>query len=70
MAWSAQDRELLALIASAIDRKCDLQRDYAQAVKATLRVKISAELRLTESHLERLLKGVKTDVLQPMSRRS
>ena len=29
--WTAQDREVLELIASAIDRKRDLQRNYAAA---------------------------------------
>jgi hypothetical protein len=29
LVWTAADREVLTLIASAIDRKCDLQRDYS-----------------------------------------
>jgi hypothetical protein len=32
--WTAADREVLTLIASAIDRKCDLQSDYSAAEDA------------------------------------
>jgi hypothetical protein len=70
LVWTAQDRVLLSLIASAVDRKCDLQRDYAQAEQAKTRVKISAELRLVEAQLARLVKQVNTDVPGPMSLRS
>jgi hypothetical protein len=70
LVWTAQDREVLTLISSAIGRKCDLQRDYAQAVEPKLRIKLSAELRLLEASIARLLRAVKTDVPEPMSRRS
>jgi short-subunit dehydrogenase len=70
LVWTAQDREVLELIASAIDRKCDLQRDYAAAEEAKTLAKISAELRLTEASIARLLKQVSTDAPQPMSLRS
>jgi hypothetical protein len=70
LVWTAQDRELLALIASTIDRKCDLHKDYAAAIEAKTRVKISAELRLLETSVARLLKMVSTDVPAPMSLRS
>ena len=45
--WSGRRRMvILGLIATSIDRKCDLQRDYAAAVEPKVRVKVSAELRL------------------------
>jgi len=70
LVWTAQDREVLALISSSIDRKCDLQKDYATAGEAKTRVEISAELRLLEAGVARLLKMIKTEPPQPMSLRS
>jgi hypothetical protein len=70
LVWSAADRKLLALLASAIDRECDLRDAYAVAVEPKLRIKLSAELRLLEASIARLLRAVKTDVPEPMSRRS
>jgi hypothetical protein len=68
--WTAADREVLTLIASAIDRKCDLQRDYSAAKDPKTRVKISAELRLIETAVARLLKQVHTDTSAPESQRT
>ena len=70
LVWTAQDREVLALMASSIDRKCDLQRDYAAAAEAKTRVKISAELRLLEASVARLLKQITTDLPEPESLRT
>jgi hypothetical protein len=67
LVWTAADREVLTLIASAIDRKVALGRDYAVAEDVKSRVKLSAELRLLEGHLSRLLRTVHTDVPQPES---
>ena len=68
--WSAQDREILTLIAAAIDRRVDLAADYQAAEEPKVRVKLSAELRLLESHTERLLRRIVTELPQPMSVRS
>jgi hypothetical protein len=68
--WSAQDRALLALISAAIDRKRDLTADYAEAADAKTRIKASAELRLLEASIARLLKQVSTEIREPVSRRS
>ena len=65
--WSAAERQILALTASAIDRKCDLATDYAAATDAKGRVKLATELRLVEAHIERLLRRIKTDIPQPES---
>jgi short-subunit dehydrogenase len=70
LVWTAQDRAVLELIASAIDRKNDLQRYYEAADEAKTLAKISAELRLTEASIARLLKQVSTDAPQTMSLRS
>lgn len=70
LVWTAQDRVVLSLIQAAIDRIGDLQRDYAQADQAKTRIKISAELRLVEAQVGRLVKQVKTDVPAPLGLRS
>lgn len=56
--WSERDRAVLELIASNIDRRVDLSARYSEAEDAKLRVKLSAELRLLEAALARLLKQV------------
>jgi hypothetical protein len=58
----------LDLISAAIDRKVDLSADYAVATDAKIRVKLSAEVRLLEAHIARLLKQVKTELPTPTSR--
>jgi uncharacterized protein YqeY len=65
--WSAAETQILELIASTIDRKCDLTRDYEQADTPALRVKLSGELRLLENSLARMLKQVQTEVPAPVS---
>jgi hypothetical protein len=62
LVWSAAEREILDLIRDQINRKADLQRDYAAAEDARTRVQVSSELRLLEGSIERLLRRVKTDV--------
>lgn len=58
-------------ISATIDRIQDLQRDYVAAVdEPKLRLKISAELRLQDASLARLLKQVKTEPPQPESLRT
>lgn len=68
LVWSAAETQVLELISAAIDRKVDLSRDYAAATEPNVRVKLSGEIRLTEGHVARLLKQVKTDVPEPVSR--
>ena len=62
LVWTAADRELLTLIGDTIDRRVDLAAHYANADDVKSRVKLSAELRLTEGSLTRLLRQVQTDV--------
>ena len=68
-AWSGrpQDRAVLELIADTVDRRVDLAAECAAAEDPTRRVKLSAELRLLEGSLARLLRMVSTDVPTPES---
>lgn len=61
LVWTAQELETLAFIQSEIDRKCDLERDYAAAETAKERVSIGRELRLTKASIARLLSKVSTE---------
>jgi hypothetical protein len=70
LTWTAADLEILQLIASAIDRKADLQHDYDAAHDAKDRLKISSEMRLHESSIERLLRRIKTDIPPAESQRT
>ena len=67
LVWTAADRELLTLIADTIDRKVQLRREYEASQSMSSRVKLSAEVRLLEGSLARLLKQVHTDIPQPVS---
>ena len=70
LVWTPQDRAVLELIAYTVDRRVDLAADYAVAECTARRVKISAELRLLEGSLSRLLKQVQTDIPAPESLRT
>ena len=70
LAWSAAEKTVRELIADTIDRRGGLLQLYSGAENGALRVRLSAELRLLETSLARLLKQVKTDLPQPVSRRS
>src|SRR5262245_43820461 len=67
LVWTAADRELLNLIADTIDRHADLAAHYANADEVKVRVTLSAEMRLLEGSLSRLLKQVQTDIPAPES---
>lgn len=60
--WSAQERAVLGLICDQTDRRVALADEYERADDARARVRLSAELRLLENSISRLLKGVSTDV--------
>jgi hypothetical protein len=59
LGWDATEVEIIGLIMAAIDRKVALSSDYENADDAKIRVKLSGELRLTETHIARLLKQIK-----------
>lgn len=62
LVWTATDKELLALIADTIDRRVDLAVLYEATPDICPRVKLSAELRLLEGSLARLLKQVNIEM--------
>lgn len=66
--WSERDRAVLELIASNIDRKVDLSARYCDAEDTKVRVKLSAELRLLEAALARLLKQIDPEPAVPSPR--
>jgi len=67
MVWTAAETAVLALISSTIDRKVWLRRAWSRTDDVKLRLKLSAELRLVETSLARLLKHVTPDVPAPPS---
>jgi hypothetical protein len=62
LVWSAQELAVLELICDQIDRKVELYGLYRDAEDAAAKTKLSAEVRLLENSISRLLKGVSTDV--------
>ena len=65
LVWTAADREILSLIAANIDRKGQLSRDYDRVEDMKVRVKLSAELRLLEQALARLLRSIDSEPAAP-----
>jgi hypothetical protein len=67
--WSAAERAILGLIAGAVDRRVELADTYERS-EPKVKVKVSAELRLMEQSIARLLKYINTDPPAPKSLRS
>jgi hypothetical protein len=72
LVWTPQESEVLSFIESEINRKVDLERDYASAETSRERVSIGRELRLTKSSIARLLSKISTEesVSHPETRAS
>lgn len=70
--WTAAERAVLDLIADTIDRRQDLKRLFDEAEKVSAQLRLSAEMRLLDAQVSRLLKSVSTepDMSGPRSRRS
>jgi hypothetical protein len=68
--WSAQEQAILGQISSILDRKSDFLVAYEAAEEITLRLKISAEVRLLEQAAARLVREIKTDIPAPQSHTS
>ncbi len=62
LTWSAQERAILGQLSSLLDRKAELLGLYANAPTANLKLKFSAEVRLLEQAVARLVRMVKTDL--------
>jgi hypothetical protein len=70
LVWDATESEIIGLILAAIDRKVGLTVDYTTATDAKSKVKLAGELRLTETHIARLLRQIRPAVSAPVSKRS
>ncbi len=70
LSWTPQETEALRLLADQIDRKCELFAEYQQAVEPKAKVALSAEVRLLENSIGRMLKTVQTELPAPSSLRS
>lgn len=68
LTWSAAEVAVLELICDEIDRKSALLGDYEAAEDAKARVRLSAEARLLEGSIARLLRQIKTDIPEAPSR--
>lgn len=62
LVWSAQEEAILGLISDEIDRKTAILESWGQATDAKVMCKLSAEARLLEQSIARLLKLIKTEL--------
>lgn len=62
LVWSAAEEAILGLICDEIDRKAVLLEVWEQATDPKVVCKLSAEARLLEQSIARLLKLIKTDL--------
>jgi hypothetical protein len=62
LAWDATELEIIGMIMAGIDRKVALNNDLDTATDTKTRLKLSGELRLTETHIARLLKQVRPEM--------
>lgn len=68
LSWTAAEQETRRMLATTIDRRTDVARRYAaNRDDPKLAVKLSAELRMLDSTVARLLKAVTVAVPQPES---
>jgi hypothetical protein len=68
LVWTAAERAVRELIADTVDRKADLWQRYVVTGEDAARVRLSAEIRLLETSLARLLRQVRTELPAPQSR--
>jgi len=70
LVWTPEERAVLEQIMAAVDRKIALESRLAEANDAKAYVKVSGELRLTETHIVRLLKSVRVEMAKATSTRT
>ncbi|SCX32933.1 hypothetical protein [Mycolicibacterium fluoranthenivorans] len=58
--WSAEEAELRKFIGDAVTRKCALARAFDKATSASARLTFSAEIRLLETHISKMLKELRS----------
>ena len=68
--WSAQEQAILGLIGDEIDRKEALLEAWRESTDPKVQCKLSAEARLLEQSIARLLKQIKTDLPAPDSKKT
>jgi hypothetical protein len=68
--WSAQEQTILGLIGDEIDRKELLLEAWRESTDPKVQCKLSAEARLLEQSIARLLKQIKTDLPAPDCKRT
>ena len=61
LVWSAQERAVLDLLASTLDRKAEFSQLYRDAEDPKLKLALGAELHLLEQSAARQLRTLKTD---------
>jgi len=62
LVWSAQEETILGLISDEIDRKERLLDAWEESTDSKVQCKLSAEARLLEQSIARLLRLIKTDL--------
>lgn len=70
LSWSAQESAIIDLLCDEIDRKTELLAEYEAADDVKVKVRLSAEARLLEQSVARLLRQVKTELPGPESKRT
>lgn len=60
--WSAQEEAILGLICDEIDRKVRILEAWEECADPKVQCKLSAEARLLEQSIARLLRVIKTDL--------
>jgi hypothetical protein len=71
LVWSAAERDVLEMIAAAVDRRVELSAAYGKSrTPMAMKIKLATEIRLTEQAIARLYKQVSTDLPAPMSQTS
>lgn len=70
LSWTAAERQILALIVDAVDRRVELNGMYAAAEGPKLKVQLSTEIRLLDGSIERLLRKINTTVPEAESQKT
>lgn len=73
LTFSAEEEQLIEQIMATIDRREELQSLYDAAEDIKDKVKLAGEVRLSEGHIERMLRRVSTEApaqAKPMSKTS
>ena len=60
LSFSAAERQLIAMAADALDRRVELAAEYDQIEDVADRIKLSREIRLQETAVQRFLSKVST----------